>query len=147
MGLTSLINSPSRLSLIGGETVETINARDLHKFLEVRSKFSDWISRRIKGYGFVENEDFLRFLEKSKGRPRVEYYISIDMAKHLAMVERNEKGKQARQYFIECEKELVRTMHLLAIINATTNEERDLALEAYEARYAGRLNKPLIATL
>ena len=95
---------------INGIAVETVSARELHKFLEVQTRFNDWIKNRISDYNFVENQDFISFtenLEKPQGgRPSQEYHITLDMAKELAMVERNEKGKQARNYFIECEKKL-----------------------------------------
>ena len=100
---------------INHEMVQTVNAEHLYTFLEVRSKYADWISRRIKDYGFLENQDYVCISQKketqrSDGQLGVtvtkEYYITLDMAKELAMVERNEKGKQARQYFIECEKQL-----------------------------------------
>lgn len=94
--------------VIGSGSVQAVNARDLHTFLENRDNFSTWIKERIDQYGFVENQDFVSFLGNTKkpkgGRPSVEYAITIDMAKELAMVERNEKGKQARLYFIECER-------------------------------------------
>ena len=90
---------------IGGEQIQTVNARDLHAFLGVKTEFKDWIARRIKDFGFVENTDFCSFLsESSGGRPSKEFSVSLGMAKELAMVERNAKGKQARLYFIECEK-------------------------------------------
>ncbi|WP_375702195.1 antA/AntB antirepressor family protein [Bartonella sp. AA89HNZF] len=95
---------------IDQETVQTVNARELYTFLEVNSNFRDWIKNRIKEYGFLENKDFISFaknLAKPKGgRPSTEYHITLDMAKELSMVERNEKGRQARRYFIECEKKL-----------------------------------------
>ena len=90
---------------IGGEEIQTVNARDLHAVLGVKTEFKDWIARRIKDFGFVENTDFCSFLsESSGGRPSKEFSVSLGMAKELAMVERNAKGKQARLYFIECEK-------------------------------------------
>lgn len=93
---------------IGGESVNAVNARELHKFLEVGKVFAAWIQERIQQYAFTENSDFEVVSESGKnpsgGRPAREYMISLDMAKELAMVERNEKGKQARQYFIECER-------------------------------------------
>ncbi|QMV33224.1 hypothetical protein 23F_00064 [Ralstonia phage Gerry] len=90
---------------IGDGQVQTINARELHAFLEVGKQFSHWIQDRIEQYGFVENQDFATFSQNGlKGRPTTEYAITLDMAKELAMVERNDKGKQARQYFIECER-------------------------------------------
>ncbi|WP_317992658.1 antA/AntB antirepressor family protein [Bartonella gliris] len=94
---------------VGQEIVQTVNARELHTFLEVNSKFADWIVRRIKEYGFLENQDYgFTFLknEKRKNVISKEYHLTLDMAKELSMVERNEKGRQARRYFIECEKKL-----------------------------------------
>lgn len=92
-----------------GTEQQTVNARELHAFLEVGKDFSTWLKDRIEKYDFVENVDFVRFSPESGktpygGRPSVEYHISLSMAKELCMVERNEKGKQARLYFIECEK-------------------------------------------
>lgn len=90
---------------IGAAAVQTCNARELNGFLENGDHFATWIQQRIQQYGFVENQDFTTFSENpEKGRPRIEYAITLDMAKELAMVERNEKGKQARRYFIECER-------------------------------------------
>ncbi len=85
--------------------VKTVNARELHNFLEVKSRFNDWINNRIRDFGFVENQDFVTVTKNLvSGGIQKEIYLSIDMAKELSMVERNEKGKQARQYFIEMEK-------------------------------------------
>lgn len=93
---------------IGGEKTETVNARDLHGFLEVGKVFAAWVQERIVQYGFVENADFVVVSETGKnplgGRPAIDYFLTIDMAKELSMVERNDKGKQARAYFIACEK-------------------------------------------
>ena len=84
---------------INGNAVETVSARELHAFLEVQTRFNDWIAARIEKYDFVENQDFVRFRKKKEnpqgGRPAIEYHLALDMAKELAMVERNEKGKQA----------------------------------------------------
>lgn len=102
---TSLIAVADRA--IGSNTVQTVNARDLHAFMGSKQDFSTWIKARIEQYGFEEEVDYLvhKIVDKvSGGRPSVDYHLSIDMAKELAMVERNEKGKQARQYFIECER-------------------------------------------
>lgn len=89
---------------------QTVNARELHAFLENRDHFSTWIKDRISQYGFVENQDFVIASGNSEairgGHNRLDYFLSLDMAKELSMVERNAKGKQARQYFIDCEKRL-----------------------------------------
>ncbi len=91
----------------GGEPVDAVNARELWKFLEVGKDFSSWIKNRIRDYGFVEDTDFLIILSKSTGgRPTTDYFLTLDMAKELSMVERNEKGRQARRYFIAAEKRL-----------------------------------------
>ncbi|UNF47274.1 antA/AntB antirepressor family protein [Bartonella krasnovii] len=96
--------------VIDHETVQTVNARELHMFLDINIRFNDWISRRIEEYSFQENQDFVSFTQKrvkpKGGRPSTEYHLTLDMAKELSMVERNEKGRQARRYFIECEKKL-----------------------------------------
>ncbi|HED0465626.1 TPA: antA/AntB antirepressor family protein [Campylobacter coli] len=82
------------------------NVKNLFYFLEIDTKFADWINRRINHYDFIENQDYIIELVYTKGRPRKEYYVTLDMAKELCMVENNEKGRQARRYFIECEKRL-----------------------------------------
>lgn len=96
---------PISTGAIDGATVQTVNARDLHAFLENGDHFATWVKARIEKFGFVENQDFVTFSESTeKGRPRLDYHVSLDMAKELAMVENNDKGKQARRYFIECER-------------------------------------------
>ncbi len=96
------------LTTFGNDEVNAINARDLHVFLESKQDFSTWIKNRIEQYSFVQDADFIQFhnFVESNSKARTEYHITIDMAKELSMVERNEKGKQARQYFIECERRL-----------------------------------------
>ncbi|RUQ65181.1 phage antirepressor Ant [Azospirillum doebereinerae] len=95
---------PMGTSDMGGQPVRTVNLRDLHTFLEVKSNFRDWVKNRIQDFGFLENQDFVTAIEIYRGGERRDYHGTLDMAKELAMVERNEKGKQARLYFIECER-------------------------------------------
>lgn len=89
---------------------QVVSARELHEFLESKQEFANWIKNRIDKYGFVENQDFEVFdnfiNNPNGGRPLKEYALTLDTAKELAMVEGNEKGRQARRYFIECEKKL-----------------------------------------
>jgi len=98
-------------SIIDTTTVQTCNARELHAFLENKAHFADWIKDRIEQYGFIENQDYVLVSENSEIKRRggdrrsIDYYLTLDMAKELSMVERNEKGKQARHYFIECERQ------------------------------------------
>jgi anti-repressor protein len=91
--------------------IETVNARELHEKLGVQSKFADWVKNRIEKYGFIEGQDFCT-LSKSleNGGSTKDYYISIDMAKELSMVENNEKGREMRRYFIEIEKKAKRPL-------------------------------------
>ena len=90
-------------SNLGKEKVNTVNARDLHKFLESKQDFSDWIKNLIRDFGFVQAVDFIdhKIMVGDK-IAKIEYYISLDMAKEISMVQRSTKGKEARQYFIEC---------------------------------------------
>lgn len=86
----------------------TVLARDLHEFLEVKDHYTDWFKRMVE-YGFTENIDYMGFSEKSDkpqgGRPITNHQLTIEMAKEICMLQRNEKGKQARQYFIQLEKD------------------------------------------
>ena len=112
-----------------------VNARDLHAFLESKRDFSTWIKDRIKSYDFVEGIDYQSFTEiverEIGATTRIEYALSISMAKELSMIENNERGKQARKYFIACEenkRELSRKELLLMALQAEEDKER-LALE------------------
>ncbi len=91
-----------------GEHVQLCDGRELHGFLEVGRVFSSWILERIESFGFVENEDYIintgSGVYSNRGRPTKKYSLTLDMAKELAMVENNEKGRMARRYFIEVEK-------------------------------------------
>jgi anti-repressor protein len=81
----------------------TISGRDLHEFLEVGTAYKDWFPR-MSEYGFTEGTDFCSNLSESTGgRPSTDHSLSIEMAKEICMIQRNDKGKQARQYFIGIE--------------------------------------------
>ncbi len=87
----------------------TLSAKELHEFLEIETPFKKWFGRMCE-YGFTSNVDFAEVMDKNVqnpkgGRPSTDYQITIDMAKEISMLQRNEKGKQARQYFIQLEKE------------------------------------------
>lgn len=85
-----------------------ISGRELYERLEVKTPYTQWFNRMCE-YGFTENVDFIGFSQKSDkpqgGRPLEDHILKLDMAKEIAMLQRNEKGKQIRQYFIEVEKE------------------------------------------
>ena len=107
---------------LNGDSITAVNARDLWKFLESKQDFSTWIKRRIEKYDFIEGQDYLlhKFVEQlpSGAKHCIEYLISLDMAKELAMVENNERGRQARQYFIEVEKRFRHAGNLVEAIRA-----------------------------
>jgi anti-repressor protein len=92
---------------LNGKIQLGVNARDLHKMLEVKAEFSHWIKRRINQCKFEENFDYTVFVKRDEnlkgGRPTTEYIISVDMTKHLGMMERNEKGFEIRKFYIEQE--------------------------------------------
>lgn len=100
---------------IGGAPVQTVDGRTLHAFLRVGKDFTTWIKDRIASYGFEEGVDYVRAEHlgspnsgnqtgRGGDRRSVSYHLSLDMAKELAMVERNAEGKRARLYFIACER-------------------------------------------
>jgi phage anti-repressor protein len=89
--------------------INAVDGRTLHEAIQSKTPdFSTWTQRKIKKFGFVENQDYEVFFHNSveKGRPSKEYVISLDMAKEVAMVENNAKGREIRQYFIKAEKTL-----------------------------------------
>ena len=85
---------------------QAVSARDLHEFLEVGTKFTEWCNRMFD-YGFQQDMDFIPILGKSTGgRPTTDYALTLDCAKEIAMIQRTARGKEAREYFIECERRL-----------------------------------------
>lgn len=84
-----------------------VSGRELHDFLEINTPYTQWFERMV-GYGFDENVDFIGLSQKSEkpigGRPQQDHALTLDMAKEISMIQRTERGKQARQYFLEVEK-------------------------------------------
>ena len=86
----------------------TLSARELHEFLEIKTKYKDWFPRMCT-YGFDENVDYRAMAQKratAQGNETtyVDHEITLDMAKEIAMIQRSEKGKEVRQYFLELER-------------------------------------------
>ncbi|EMB43563.1 antA/AntB antirepressor family protein [Treponema denticola] len=109
------MNELIKITEKGGD--QLINARDLHEYLQVGRDFSNWIKDRIEKYRFVEGEDFFKHNEqvqksfspnlaknRGRGRPEIDYFLTMDMAKELAIVENNEAGREIRRYLIKVEK-------------------------------------------
>ena len=89
---------------VGQEVLTTVNARELHAFLENGDHFSTWIKDRISYYEFIQDVDFTitpKAMKNPKGRPLSDYYLTLDTAKMIAAAERNAKGKAALLYFIK----------------------------------------------
>ena len=118
---------------LAGQSVSLVDAQLLHGFLDVGRDYTTWIKDRIAEYAFVEGEDFICVANQQdfppkrgkihhasefspnraknrRGRPNRDYFLTLDMAKELAMVERTPRGRQARRYFIACEQQL-RQLH------------------------------------
>lgn len=103
---------------IEAESAPMCNARYLHAALQIGTRFDDWMRRRIEDYGFEEGMDYavvqggfssnLRKTSKGSkgGRPSIDYHLTLDMAKELAMIENNEIGRGVRRYFIRAEQTL-----------------------------------------
>ena len=95
---------------------KVVNARYLHAFLEIGKDFSSWVKVQIQRCDLVENQDYQVFTQKGEnllgGRPSVEYALSIEAAKEIAMMSQTPKGKMARRYFIECERRLMTKVRL-----------------------------------
>jgi anti-repressor protein len=140
---------------INESSEQIVSGRELYEFLEVKTKYKDWIKRKIEKYGFIENIDFVLVAQKrATNNPRNpytlenEHILKLSMAKELAMLENNEKGKQARLYFIKCEEEYKKQKQvtfsrkdllMLNVIKANSQNERMVALNNYELEYV----KPL----
>lgn len=107
MTQTSTLLIPFTQHTIGAVSIPTVDARDLYDFLAPKSRFNDWITRRIQQYGFTEDRDFT-VLKSEYGTvgSQAEYFLTLGMAKELSMVEKTRKGKEARQYFLACEEQL-----------------------------------------
>lgn len=88
---------------------QAVSGRALHEFLGPKAHYKDWFPRMV-AYGFTEGEDYVLKNEHSDApagmpsRPRLNHILTLDMAKELSMIQRTDRGRQARQYFIECEK-------------------------------------------
>lgn len=139
------------IPLTDHDGTQAVMGRDLHKFLEVGTAYSRWIERLIEKYGFVAGQDFMpKMAESTGGRPSEDHILTMDMAKELSMVQNNERGRQARQYFIECERrakqptingaELTRMELIQIAMNAETerlqleakNKELEPKADAYD---------------
>ncbi|WP_294707240.1 antA/AntB antirepressor family protein [uncultured Fusobacterium sp.] len=115
-----------------------VSAWELWKFLDISYSFSTWIKRRIEKYDFIENEDFVVVTSTGVklGNPQEDYILSLDMAKELAIIEKNPAGRVARRYFIQCEKKyrkLLDEKHSKEIQALQENDSSEFYLKKIEA--------------
>lgn len=129
---------------INDHEIQTVNARELHAFLGVKRQFTDWIKDQIERGRFVENRDFISLHVKVKretgATTRIEYHLTIDAAKHIAMMSNTDKGFEVRDYFIECERRLKAR---------ETKEKRPMEIPTFEqlTRNPPRLMREMYKTL
>lgn len=124
------------IKIIEREGRQLVSGRELHEFLEIRTKYKDWFRRMVE-YGFEEEIDFIRVAQKRATNNLknpvttvIDHAISIDMAKEISMIQRTEKGKIGRQYFINCEKKLkevkkLSPMELMELQFKTLKEQKE----------------------
>lgn len=125
---------------------QTVNARELHAFLEVKSRFNDWVKNRINECRFIENQDFVTLTKNLvSGGQQTEYFLTLDAAKHFAMLERNERGFEARQYFIDCEKRAQAVPQIPQTLSEALRLAADLADEKATLLAEQQRNAPKVA--
>lgn len=126
---------------------QVASGRDLHSFLGVQSNYSTWFARMVD-YGFTEGQDFIPLLEESTGgRPSADHAVTIDMAKELGMIQRTDKGREIRQYFIDVErkaKEATPTVAVLPSRAALAQMVLDAEKELEAARMQAELDAPKV---
>ena len=139
---------------MGAGAVPTVSARLLYEFLEAGRNFTNWIKGRIEQYGLTEGEDFLRIEHGELGTPirayqdcarhggdrrSVDYALTLDVAKELCMVENNAKGRQARRYFLWCERRLRSSSSSVSSVPASVDLNDARALRALLGAYVERV--------
>ena len=126
------------------EGQQVVSARELWQFLNVGRHFNSWIKGRIEKYDFIENEDFIivslitqnGVIKKGGDRKSLDYILSLDMAKELAMIENNPAGRAVRRYFIQCEKKYRKFLdekHSKEIQSLQENDSSEFYLKKIEA--------------
>ncbi len=120
---------------------EVVSARELHKFLEVKTDFKDWIKRKIIKYNFIENIDFILVAQKratnnfkNPTTSEKDYLLTLDTAKEISMIENNAKGREARLYFIDCEKKYIENLQ-----NQIAKKSPNILEEFGEIGYSGQM--------
>lgn len=101
---------------------QVVNSRELWSALEVKTEYSHWAKRRLEDVDAQENLDYITVVKKDGRQTLIDYIVTMDIAKEMAMLERNDKGKMIRRYFIEAEKRY----REMKIVRASSKAERRL---------------------
>ena len=128
-----------------------VGGRELHEALGIETRYSDWFKRMCE-YGFVENQDYVLVTQKRvTNNPRnpytevINHAIKLDMAKEIAMIQRNEKGKEVRHYFIQVEKEYNSPERIMARALRVANEElKKLTVDVNKLQLEIKEQKPKV---
>ncbi len=125
-----------------------VNGRELYQVLEIKTPYTQWFDR-MKEYGFTENVDFISLSQNCEkpqgGRPETNHAIKLDMAKEISMIQRNEKGKEVRQYFIQVEKDFNSPEKIMArALKIAENKLNVLQLENAEQKKTIEEQKPKV---
>jgi phage anti-repressor protein len=134
--MTQLI--PFQNRQIADASIPTVDARDLHAFLEIGKDYTSWIKAQVKRAHLIENRDFVLFTQNGvKGnKPTSEYFLTFDAGKHVAMMSGSPKGFEVREYFIACEAALLaqpETEGSLLVRMAQAYERQERAILALRA--------------
>ena len=115
-------------STINGAEINSVNARELHSQLEVKKAFTTWIAVALENAGAIENEDFLKLKYSLEGSGyQIDYILTVDIAKHIAMMSKVPKSKIIRDYFIQIEKQFHQQVKPL-----TTSEQIVLLAQGHQ---------------
>lgn len=147
--------SPGLIPLTAtNDGVQAVLGRDLHQFLEIGKDYTTWF-KDMTAYGFTAGQDFTPISGNTSaagGRPRIDHVVSLDMAKEISMIQRTPRGKQAREYFIECEKrakstpqELSRKEILTMALEAEERAELEKARADEQEKLAGQRQRAIEA--
>jgi anti-repressor protein len=120
--------------------IPTVLGRDLHKYLKIKTKYTDWFNRMLE-YGFKEDIDYTFYAQKrariykqiDKNRTIINHQLTLEMAKHISMVQRNEMGMQIRNYFLKCE-DMLKGIIKIKELNKDSKEWQELRIESKKVR-------------
>lgn len=127
-------------SNINGDEINSVNARELHSQLEVKKAFTTWISTALENTGAIESEDYIKLKSSLEGSGyQIEYILTLDIAKHIAMMSKVPKSKEIRDYFIAIEKQYHQQNRALTVseqisLLATGHQEVEQRLTLIEHR-------------